>query len=106
MSFKSTEYFNEQMEERLKDIRSEFIILNKITFHEDHARHLMYLNTSEDPKDKGLLLCQIDEIMKQNRHDTMLPYYHSMARVDTMSSSEDKTFSHQLGFLDLKKLKP
>jgi len=45
------------MEEKLKDIRSEFIILNKITFHEDHARHLMYLKTSEDPKEKDLVLC-------------------------------------------------
>lgn len=69
------------MEERLQDIRAEFIILQKVTFHEDHAKHLIYLRLTDDPKAGETVVCQIDEIQMQNRHMTCLPYNHSQVKL-------------------------
>ena len=72
-----SKHFGNLVEERLQDVRAEFIILQKVTFHEDHARHLLYLKLSEDPAAPTTVICQIDEIQHQNRHMTCLPYHHS-----------------------------
>ena len=79
-----SEYFSQMIEERLQDIRAEFIILNKITFHQDHARHLIYLRLTDDPQAADTIICQIDEIQHQNRHMTCLPYHHSQVKVIPM----------------------
>lgn len=52
-----SQYFSNLVDERLQDLRAEFIILQKITFHEDHARHLIYLKLSEDPTAAETIVC-------------------------------------------------
>lgn len=79
-----SQYFKTVIEERLEDLRAEFLILNKITFHEDHARHLIYLKLSEDPNCPETVVCQIEDHHQQNRHTTCLPYIHSQVKIEPM----------------------
>ena len=80
-----SQHFKALVDERLQDLRAEFLILNKITFHEDHARHLIYLKLSDDPNCPETVVCRIDEIQgQQNRHMTCLPYVHSQVKIQPM----------------------
>ena len=71
-------YFSQKVESRMADLNAEFILLNKITFHEDHAKHLLYLKLTENQNCPETIVSHVKEVhSQQNRHHTLLPYWHS-----------------------------